>query len=137
MVFPHVEGHLVLFWGNFEFCFLNTYFVAEPVLYHTNPYVWEWVDHPQGLGEALQPHHPAPSGRCRLPPLGTNAPGRAAAISLGGFPGGVPGDLLVRPAPKPDAGGASGRSRSWERQLQELEFELYDIYLQYSYWLSW
>jgi hypothetical protein len=83
--------------------------VAEPVLYHTNPYVLEWVDHPQGLGEALQPHHPAPSGRCRLPPLGTNAPGRAAAISLGGFPGTVPGDLLVRPAPKPDAGGASGR----------------------------
>lgn len=44
----------------------------------------------------------------------------------------MPGDLLVRPATKPDAGGGGSAgyqegggcfgSLSWERQLQELEF---------------
>lgn len=66
--------------------------------------------------------------RCCISPLGANTSGSTTTLPAGGFPGQLPGDLLVCTTPELDAGGAvpwmamKGRGQNQMHRLNEKDW---------------
>ena len=137
MVFPHVEGHLVFFWGNFEFWFLNRFLypLLNPFFTILTRTFWNGLTIPKVWVKHYSPtirHHPA--GAAYLP-LEPTHPGARLRFLLEDSQA----QCLVTcwcarrrnlmPEEPRVVSEVGNGNKNWS--------SLYDIYLQYSYWFSW